>query len=113
MARQSLPSKFVHAKATPGRPHGLQSTIATHGLPREHALTVPLQLEALARSRNVVPCTLGMLDGVICRTVLLAVCQSNTRKGRRRPIAKGARTPDRQPTRRQALPPGSGTCRRQ
>ncbi len=43
----------------------LESAVITHGLPRPHNLELALELESIARSYNVVPATIGLIDGVI------------------------------------------------
>ncbi len=43
----------------------LESAVITHGLPRPHNLELALDLESIARSYNVVPATIGLIDGVI------------------------------------------------
>ena len=43
----------------------LESAVITHGLPRPHNLELALDLESIARSYNVIPATIGLIDGVI------------------------------------------------
>ncbi len=43
----------------------LESAVITHGLPRPHNLDLALDLESIARSNQVTPATIGVIDGVI------------------------------------------------
>lgn len=67
-------SDDVQAAVRAGRPVvALESTIFTHGLPRPRNLEVALDAEAQLRRSDVVPATIGVVDGIA--TVGLSVEQ--------------------------------------